>query len=253
MDEEVLNSVAQEVAPQETETNHAEAQVEAPIAQKEVETPQDRNWKAIRERQKELERELKRRDDMLENLLKAQIQNVPSKPQEVDELDSIADDDYVPKAKSKRLVQKEIDPLKKRIDELEAQITHQKQSDQINNLRRQYSDFDEVVNSETMALLEQQDPELAQTIVDLKDPYKIGIQTYKYIKAMNLQAKVPDSRRSKEIDQKLEKNAKTVQSPLANEKRPMAQAFKLTEAEKSKLQEEMMHYAAFASSVPEMS
>ena len=253
MDEEVLNSAAPEVAPQETETNHAEAQVEAPVLQKEAETPQDRNWKAIRERQKELERELKRRDDMLENLLKAQIQNAPSRPQEVDELDSIADDDYVPKAKSKKLVQKEIDPLKKRIDELEAQINHQKQSDQINGLRRQYSDFDEVVNSETMALLEQQDPELAQTIVDLKDPYKIGIQTYKYIKAMNLQAKVPDSRRSKEIDQRLEKNAKTVQSPLANDKRPMAQAFKLTEAEKSKLQEEMMHFAAFASSVPEMS
>jgi hypothetical protein len=70
---------------------------------------------------------------------------------------------------------------------------------------------------------------------------------------MNLQAKVPDSRRSKEIDQKLEKNAKTVQSPLANDKRPMAQAFKLTEAEKSQLQDEMMRYAAFASSVPEMS
>ena len=55
------------------------------------------------------------------------------------------------------------------------------------------------------------------------------------------------------IDQKLDKNAKTVQSPLANDKRPMAQAFKLTENEKSKLQEEMMHYAAFASSVPELS
>jgi hypothetical protein len=251
MEEEVLNSVVQEVAPQETENNHAEAQAEAPI-QRTVEDSQDRNWKAVRERQKELERELKRRDEMLENLLKAQIQNAPPKPQEVDELDSIGDDDYVPKAKSKRLVQKELDPLKKEIEELKAQINHQKQSDQISNLRRQYSDFDEVVNSETMALLEQQDPELAQTIVDLKDPYKIGIQTYKYIKAMNLQAKVPDSRRSKEIDQKLEKNAKTVQSPLANDKRPMAQAFKLTDAEKSKLQEEMMHYAAFASSVPEM-
>lgn len=251
MEEEVLNSVEQEVAPQETESNHAEAQVEAPV-QKQVEDPQERNWKAIRERQKELERELKRRDEMLENLLKAQVQNAPPKPQEIDELDSIGDDDYVPKAKSKKLVQKEIDPLRKEVEELKAQLQNREQNDRIQHLRRQYSDFDEVVNSETMALLEQQDPELAQTIVDLKDPYKIGIQTYKYIKAMNLQAKVPDSRRSKEIDQKLAANAKTVQSPLANDKRPMAQAFKLTEAEKSKLQEEMFHYAAFASSVPEM-
>lgn len=253
MEEEVLNSASQEVAPQETETNHAEAQVAAPAIEKEIDNSQDRNWRQFRERQKELERDLRKKDEMLENLLKMQANNVHQKPQEVDELDSIGDDDFVPKGKSKRLVQKEMDPLKKRIDDLEAQLNHHRQNDQINRLRRQYSDFDEVVNPETMALLEQQDPELAETIVELKDPYRIGIQTYKYIKAMNLQAKVPDSRRSKEIDQKLEKNAKTVQSPLANDKRPMAQAFKLTENEKSKLQEEMMHFAAFASSVPELS
>ncbi|OGT44295.1 MAG: hypothetical protein A3F13_02695 [Gammaproteobacteria bacterium RIFCSPHIGHO2_12_FULL_40_19] len=253
MDEEVLNSASPEVAPQETEQNHAEAQATEPVAQREVDSSQDRNWRQFRERQKELERELKRKDEILESVLKMQAANAPPKPIEVDELDSIGDDDYVPKGKSKRLVQKELDPLRKKIEELEAQLNHQKQNDQFTRLRRQYSDFDEVVNPETMALLEQQDPELAETIVELKDPYKIGIQTYKYVKAMNLQAKVPDSRRSKEIDQKLEKNTKTVQSPLANEKRPMAQAFKLTEGEKSKLQEEMMHYAAFASSVPELS
>ena len=251
MDEDVLNSASQEVAPPETTENHAEAQAEAPV-QNHVEDPQDRNWKAIRERQKELERDLRKKDELLESVLKMQAQNAPPKPQEVDELDSIGDDDYVPKAKSKRLVQKELDPLKKEIEELKAQLNHQKQSDRINQLRRQYSDFDEVVNSETMALLEQQDPELAETIVELKDPYKIGMQTYKYVKAMNLQKKVPENRRAKEIDQKIEANNKTVQSPLSNEKRPMAQAFKMTEDLKSKLQEEMMHYAAFASSVPEL-
>lgn len=251
MEEENLNSASQEVAPQEIHQDHAEPQAEAPV-QKPAEDPQERNWKAVRERQKELERELKRRDEMLESLIKSQASYSPPKPQEVDELDSIADDDYIPKAKSKKLVQREIDPLKKEIEELKAQINQQKQNDQFNKLRRQYSDFDEIVNPETMALLEQQDPELAETIVELKDPYRIGVQTYKYIKAMNLHAKVPDSRRAKEIDQKIEKNAKTIPSPLANDKRPMAQAFKLTEAEKSKLQEEMMHYAAFASSAPEL-
>lgn len=252
MEEEVLNSASQEVAPPETTENHAEAQAAAPVQQV-VDDQQERNWKALRERQKELERELKRRDEMMESLLKMQTSAAQPKTQEVDELDSIADDDYVPKAKSKKLVQREIDPLKKEIEELKSQLHQQKQVEQINRLRRQYSDFDEVVNPETMALLEQQDPELAETIVELKDPYKIGIQTYKYVKAMNLQGKVPESRRAKEIDQKLQANAKTVQSPLANEKRPMAQAFKLTEDMKSKLREEMMHYASMASAVPELS
>jgi hypothetical protein len=250
---EVQNNESQEVVPQEPIENHAEAPAVQQVAQRSEEELQERNWKAFRERQKELERELKRRDEMMEALLKMQAQQAPQKPQEVDDLDTIADDDYVPKAKSKKLVQRELDPLKKEVEELKAQLHQQKQIEQINHLRRQYSDFDEIVNQETMALLEQQDPELADTIAQLKDPYKIGMQTYKYIKALNLQAKVPDARRIKEVDQKLEKNAKTIPSPMANEKRPMAQAFRMTEAEKSRLYEEMMQYASMASAVPEIS
>jgi len=124
-------------------------------------------------------------------------------------------------------------------------VLKQRDQDQfLDRLKRKYSDFDDVVNADTMALLEQQDPELAETIVDLKDPYKIGMQTYKYVKAMNLNAKVPESRRAKEVDKKLEQNAKTVQSPQAYDKRPMAQAFKMTEAEKNQLYSEMMGYAS---------
>ena len=56
----------------------------------------------------------------------------------------------------------------------------------MDRLNRQYSDFSEVVNPETLSILEEKEPELAATIADLKDPYKIGVQSYKYIKAMGL-------------------------------------------------------------------
>ena len=62
------------------------------------------------------------------------------------------------------------------------------QDDQfMDRLNRQYSDFSEVVNPETLSILEEKEPELAATIADLKDPYKIGVQSYKYIKAMGFQ------------------------------------------------------------------
>jgi hypothetical protein len=96
---------------------------------------------------------------------------------------------------------------------------------------------------ETLELLETKDPELAETIAQLKDPYKMGIQSYKYIKALGLQNELPTARRHKEIEKKLEKNAKSVQTPMAYDKRPIAQAFKATEADKRRLYEEMMQYA----------
>jgi hypothetical protein len=250
MDEENLNSVSPEVATQEPQ-NHEEAQSSVPVQQRVVDDSQDRNWKAIRERQKELERDLHMQRELNEKLM-SMTQARPQAPAEIDELDSISDEEYVPKGKSKKLVQKQVEPLKKELEELKAQLNKRDRQDQFNSLKRQYADFDEVVNNETMALLEQTEPELANTIADLKDPYKIGVQTYKYIKALGIQAKLPESNRLKEVDRKLAANAKTVQSPLASEKRPMAQAFKLSNEEKSRLYEEMTGYARLASSVPEM-
>lgn len=251
MEEENLNSVSPEVATQEIQ-HHEEPQSNEPVPKPEVDSWQDRNFKAVRERQKELERDLKMQREINEKLLQMAQANQPKAPEEIDELDSISDEEYVPKGKSKRLVKKEVEPLRREIEELKQQLNRRDKVEQFNGLKRQFSDFDEVVNNETMALLEETEPELANTIADLKDPYKIGVQTYKYIKALGIHGKVPESKRLKEVDQKLANNAKTIQSPLASDKRPMAQAFKLTNEEKSKLYEEMTGFARLASSVPEM-
>lgn len=241
MDEVENNDVAQVVPVEE--------QVQKGVEKEPEEIPQDKNWRELNRAKKELERKTKMQEEFIEKLMQnqQQFQAAPVK-QEVDELDAIADDDHLLKGQSKKLVRKEVEPLQKRIDDLEAKLQKKTQFDRYESLKRKYSDFDEVVNSETMALLEEQEPELAQTIVDLKDPYKIGMQTYKYIKALNLSEKVPQARRSKEIDKKLENNKKTVESPQAFDKRPMAQAFKMTDAEKTKLYEEMMYYASQAGS-----
>lgn len=252
--EESANQISEnnQVAPEVAETHEVQAQETAPVESKVAEeSQQDRNWKAVRERQRELERELRMQREMNERLVQMMPQQAPK--QEIDEFEGVSDEEFIPVGKVKKLVEKQKSKIvKEAVEEFEKRFQQREQSQFLDKLKRQYSDFDEVVNPETLAILENQKPELASTIADLKDPYKMGVQSYEMIKALNLSAKTPELRRAKEVDKKLEKNAKTVQSPQAFDKRPMAQAFRMTEAEKKQLFQEMHQYAAFASSVPEI-
>ena len=239
--DEVNESEIEQVAPVETSTIEG-------IEQVPVEDAQEKNWRELNRAKRELEKKARIQDELIERLMQQQKPSQPIQQPEIDELDSIPDDDHLMKGQSKKLVKKEVAPLQKRIDDLEAKLQQQTQVNQIENLQRKYPDFDDIVNPDTLAIFEEQEPELAQAIVDTKDPYRKWIQTYKYIKALNISEQVPKARRVREIDKKLESNKKTVQSPQAFDKRPMAQAFKLTESEKSRLYEEMLHFASMASS-----
>lgn len=241
--DEILNNEVAEVVTQENVVNEPVEQ--QPEVQPALERRQDRNWKELNRAKEDLERKARMQEEMIERLLKANPQ-----PQvvEKDEFDEISDEEFIPKGKVKGLVKKEAERIAEAIAkrEYEKLMKQQEQSQFMEKLQRQYSDFNEVVNPETLSLFEEQEPELAQAIAESKDPYKIGVQSYKYIKAMNLTSKVPETRRAKEVDRKIKENEKIVQSPMTYDKRPMAQAFKLTKEEQSKLYEEMTQYAGMA-------
>ena len=243
MEEVKENSASPEVATPVTETHEPIEQM-----QKVEAAPQEsgnaKNFRELRRRQQDLERELKLQKEMNEKLLQMATQSTPVK-QEVDELENLSDEEFIPKGKVRKLVQREKEQIKKEaVEEVQKLLKQREESQFMDRLKSKYSDFDEVVNAETMALLEEQDPELAITIADLKDPYKIGMQCYKYMKAMNLADKAPNARRAKEVEKKLEQNAKAVQSPQVYDKRPMAQAFQMSKAELSNIYKEMMQYAS---------
>jgi hypothetical protein len=248
MTEDTMNSEVHEVAPQvETQVNEVDTR------QKAKEEADERNFKAMRLKNAELVKKLKERDDFFEKMMQQQLAASAPKP-EVDEFDSIGADEYIPKGKVERLVEKKAQKYAEDIAKREVEKFYNKQQENqfMDRLNRQFADFSDIVNPETLSLLEEKEPELAKSIVDLKDPYKIGLQTYKYIKAMGIVDKVPETRRSKEIDKAIEKSEKAIPSPMGFDKRPIAQAFKLTDAMKKDLYREMHGYAAFASSVPEM-
>jgi len=243
MTEQDLNSEYEEVAPLES-VNDESMQSQESVdneAQKRDEI-KDRDFRAMRQRQKEMEWEIKQKDEMLNRFMQTQ----QSKAQETIAEPEDADEDFVPAGRVKGIARKAVQPLEKKIQELESKLAQQDQQKLIQNLRSQYSDFDDVVNVDTLEILEKQEPELAATIASFADPYKMGLHSYKYIKALGLLDKVPDARHKKEVVQKLERNAKAVQSPTAYDKRPIAQAFVSTQADNKRLYEEMMGYAAKA-------
>ncbi len=245
MNEQYQDSVEEEIAPPETEHdvsmhNDQDNQAQEAIAKAQE---QERNWANMRQRQKEMEYEIKQKNELLDRFMQQhQTQQVKQEVVEEEE----PDDDYVPAGKVKGIARRTMQPLEKKIQELEQKLAQQETEKRISGFKTQYPDFDDVVNVETLEMLEKTEPELAATIAELKDPYKMGQMTYKLIKSTGILDKLPNARRSKEITQKIEQNSKTVPSPSAYDKRPMAQAFKSAAVDKTKLYEEMMFYASQA-------
>lgn len=235
---EAETSVEQEIASPEVQ-EHVEDKVEQSV--QEESNSQDKNWRALRQKERYLEDQIKKQQEMIEKLM---FQNQPVAAKIEDPEDP--DDEYIPHGKVKKVAQKQMAPIEEKLRKLEEQLENEKRFQQFNSLKVKFPDFEDVVNNDTLSLLEQEDPELAQTIADLKDPYKIAIQSYKYIKASGLASKVPQARRVREVEQKLEKNSKTVQSPMAYDKRPMAQAFRMTDQLQAELLKEMTDCAARA-------
>jgi hypothetical protein len=248
--DDVENNVAvmQESDTPETSPNESE-----PTQEAQVESKQDRNWREMRRVNAELERKAKAQEELIQGLLKQQMGMQQTQTQPADELDSISDADYLAKGDVKKLLQKEREAIRKEAAQETTRVLEERERANFHNkLRQKFSDFDDVVTPETLELFEQQDPDLAGTIAELKDPYKMGLQTYKFIKSMGIASKAPAHRRSKEVEKRLDQNQKTVQSPQAYDKRPMAQTFQMTEQLKQELWREMNDCSQRASGVPNL-
>lgn len=248
--EEEQNSSIQEVATHDSNSDVIDNS-QQPIEKQqdqgrhEAEDKQDRNWREARRMQREAEIKIETQNELIQKLLNAQTVKAPVVP-ERDEFADIADDDYLTKQQSARLAEKRSEAIfERKYREFEAK---KEQERFMERLKSEYSDFTDVVHPESIAILEQKVPKLAQTIAELKDPYKMGLQTYHYLKAMNLDGEMAQKRHAKEVEKKLEKNENVVQSPQAFNKRPMAQAFQSSKAEMSKLYEEMIGFAQQAGS-----
>lgn len=239
VEDQSRNEVA--VAPPETE-----AVQEVQAEQKETTESQDPNWiKRLRKERQEFAQKAR----LYEELLAQQMQSKQAPPavqQEEDLIASIQKEEYVPGEKVARGFKKLEEKFSKQLQEVEQKYKASAYQSQINELRREYSDLEEVVNPETLQIVKDKNPRLAQTWAGLDD-YTLYVQAYPYIKHSGILEDVPGFKRAKEVDKKIEQNKKTVASPQSFDKRPLAQAFdysRLSDAQKKELQKEMMHFAS---------
>lgn len=191
---------------------------------------------------------IRMQEELIARLLQNQ-NNTPKVPEidPLEELRKYGDTDYIPAGLVKQsMAAIEQRSEKRTLEAIDRKFIEKEKSDPFGKLRNKFSDFDDVVNPETLGLLEETDPDLAKEIAETKDPYKIGLLSYKNIKMMGLIEKAPVERRVKEVERKIEENKKTIQTPQVYDKRPMAQAFKMTDSEKKALYREMMDCASLS-------
>jgi len=219
-----------------------------------VEDKQEKNWRELRKKTEEAEKQArhyeekaKLQEDLIKSLVSQSPQQYAPPPKEVDEFDEIADDEYLSKGQSRKLLQKDARAIAR-----EEFLALDKERERLrfkDRLVAKFSDFDEIVNNQTIAKFEKQEPELAATIADLGDPYKMGLQTYHLIKSSGLVKSKDTDRHTREVQNKLEKAEKSVASPQAYNKRPMAKAFSsqhMSKTERDQMYEEMMGFASMS-------
>jgi len=173
MTEEENTSVIEEVAlPSEPEQEQDVQQEETQVPPSRPITDQEYNWAEARRRNSELERRLEQQEAELRRL---QSHNAPKEPE--DELATLADDDIITVKQHKQMAAK----IAKQVAE---DVYRQKEALTIDDrLKSKFPDFDDVVTKDNIELLQQQEPELAQSLFALAhDPYAQAAAAYKMLK-----------------------------------------------------------------------
>lgn len=162
-----LQDIVEQEVPQE--------QPQETIAQQQqnVETAQMRNFRQMRERQEQTDRELER--------LRRELERKNQEPPEDLEF-NVAPDDLLQGSHGYKL-QKKL----KRQDEMI--MKQQQQMEQLiieSRLRAQYPDFDQIVTKDNLEALSSQHPEITQTLRSSTDLYSSAATAYTVIKNLGL-------------------------------------------------------------------
>lgn len=172
----VEQSIEETPVEQPQEEQAPQDQAPQPVAQPVVqqETPQERNFRAVIEKSKRLERE---RDAALKQLHEKQQQ-----PEEPDEELNLASDE-IAEGKHMSILSKKIKKLEEKLKYSEQKSTTMSQEAMI---KAQYPDVEIVVSKENMELLREQDPEFAELLDTSTNFRSKVISAYKQIKKLGI-------------------------------------------------------------------
>lgn len=206
------------------------------------ESDQERNFKALREKQERLQREYederRRREEYEQVLLKiAQQQQHSNAPKEQEEQIDLQPDDWLTYDQFEKLSAKKTKSLIQQALEEDRKL--RAEQDLPMRLRNQFQDFESVVTEDNVKQLKALEPEVAAALNKIDDKYAQAVAAYKYIKKL-----VPEAAEQTQFKERVEKNSKKPGSlsSVSSSSLSQAQGFErgLTPELKKQLYSEML-------------
>jgi len=194
---------ATETHEENTQTNNDAEQVNHQPQQhaSTEESSSARNFRQLREKAERAERE---RDEAMQYIRTMQAQQ--QKPK--DEDDDLADDDLVERKHVDRIVDKKI----RKYEEQLQQYSMMQQEQQVLN---QCKDYYAIVNDDAIAMLREQEPDIAATLAANPDLKSKAIATYNIIKKLGLNNAAAAAQPYSQDIERIQKNA-AKPKPLAS-------------------------------------
>ena len=199
-----------EADAQATESNeHNDVSQEAQEAEQRKRNDAEYNWAEMR-------RKMQEKDQQIEELSRQFREYANRKPteEEVDELASLAEDDILTVAQAKKLAQKMARNVAEDV------IKQREAATMDERLQMKFPDYAEIVSKENIELLKQTEPELAQSLYHMPDPYSQAVAAYKLLKKIAGKKEEKPSLEKKKAMENSEKplsvNAVTNKSAIGN-------------------------------------
>jgi hypothetical protein len=173
------------------------------------ETEQDRNWRAMREKVEQLQREAEyekiKREEYERLVSQHFLQQQQPQQAEVDEFADISPEDWMTYEQSRRLAEKLAEKkaneaVKKALEEDRKTRADQEMPAR---LKSQFQDFDAVVTDANVKQLKELEPDVALALSQIGDKYAQAVAAYKYIKKF-----VPEAMEQKEYKERVANNSK---------------------------------------------
>lgn len=172
----------------------------------------ERNFRRL-EASRDIEREARIRAEMQAETLRNEIQSIKQmlQPKEKDPLEDIDDIQDLDRNKLKEILSIREAQLQKKFDEalpqkLEEFERNKRRTNFRETLRQTYPDYDEVMNPDVIAYVQEREPEVVERISSRKDPYERCEEAYHFFKTMKKYMAPAKASDSPSIKEKVEEN-----------------------------------------------
>ncbi len=177
-------SVSEQPIAQETQGLSAAPEAEQVQEAQVPEQKPAKRKKSAEENWAEAQRGIKERDRQIYELrtqLESSKPKMAEAPVEDDELSKMSKDDILTVAQAEKLVLK-------RAEKIAETVVRRREASMVDErLGTKFTDYADVVSKEAIDILKQQEPELAQSLWNLRDdPYAQGVAAYKMIKRLGI-------------------------------------------------------------------